>query len=257
MRWNSMFDMIVRSIRLRKQLESWLEDQIKDNEVLKSLRLQPAEWKQLRYLVVLLAPLAKWTVAIGVSSGPTVHLVWAVYNELFDHLDKYSLALGSKKHQNRDAAILIDAIDAAKTKLSKYYGNTESTGKKILSLSAILDPSNKLDMYRSADWGERYLQEYRTSFHNTYMDEYATFGEMRSSSIQSGTNNNDLRSMLKSRSHINRARQSGDEALQYLESEPVGDVDPLNAWRVLEPRFPNLARMARDMLSVPGKYYFI
>ena len=51
---------------------------------------------------------------------------------------------------------------------------------------------------------------------------------------------------------------SADELSMYLSEavypRRVDDVeeDILEIWKTLEPRFPNLARMARDFLAVPG-----
>jgi hypothetical protein len=45
----------------------------------------------------------------------------------------------------------------------------------------------------------------------------------------------------------------GDELATYLAEACLdGNHDVLNAWRLLEDRFPSLARMAKDYLAVPG-----
>lgn len=50
------------------------------------------------------------------------------------------------------------------------------------------------------------------------------------------------------------SRSSLDELEAYL-AEPLydGDADAFTVWRtLLAPRFPNLAKMARDYLAIPG-----
>ncbi|KAI9035395.1 uncharacterized protein KD926_003670 [Aspergillus affinis] len=47
------------------------------------------------------------------------------------------------------------------------------------------------------------------------------------------------------------AKPIGDEATQYLDSDPV-EAKPLQFWRNNQSRFPAIALLARDALSIPA-----
>ena len=94
--WNSIYDMILRAMRLRIPLQNWLDKQILQEPGLECLDLSNMNWKKLRYLIVLLCPFVEYTSLIGNTRDAMINHTWNVYNVLFDHLDMVQKKLDYK-----------------------------------------------------------------------------------------------------------------------------------------------------------------
>ena len=55
------------------------------------------------------------------------------------------------------------------------------------------------------------------------------------------------------RNHI--AVPANNELMQYLQRKPAGSCNPVEWWAGHQDSYPNLSRMARDILSMPGEYF--
>jgi hypothetical protein len=67
---------------------------------------------------------------------------------------------------------LLPAINAAKTKLSKFYNKTLKELGDFYNFGTILNPMVKLEMYRSHEWGWQYVKRYRADFLKNFKDLY-------------------------------------------------------------------------------------
>ena len=177
---------------------------------------------------------------------PTLSMVVPVYNLLLTHLEE------KKCNANEPAAsmytetdFLADAANAAYSKLNKYY----NISSELCTIATVLDPRLKLDFYKDGfeNGGENPtdIREYVKSFYNnTYVTPEPVL------QCQPAAKKRKL--------IVFRKKSSGmppSELDVYLD-EPVMDDGPnfdlLQYWRVHSSRFPNLSRMARDYLAVPG-----
>jgi hypothetical protein len=262
-RWNSTYDMIVRAIRLRIPIKSWLEAQIIKETNLDQLELTQTDWKKLKYLVALLRPFAEYTHLLGNTKDTTINHTWNVYNSLFDHLD----AVNQKLH-NKDTTVnpwvgeFITAIDAGIRKLRDYYTETGGPVEQQYALATILDPSQKLDVFNAPEWGRSYSKKYRQTFLDYWKTHYQEDSGNRSELAQPHPcRPKSLNAVFRMNRQLHTGRPSQsttdyNEAERYLKAPVVnGDADTpvLLVWKTLELSYPSIAKMARDILAVPGK----
>ena len=137
--------MLVRARKLKDNISFFLEDE-------KSIEdLSTEEWKQVDYLIEILYPFCLWTNAIGaITSGPTIHHAFAVYNKLFDHLDAQIEKLKRKRLPWK--VKLRDALKRGQAKLTTYYSQTKNELGDIYGIGTILAPEHKLAFFDNDEW---------------------------------------------------------------------------------------------------------
>lgn len=142
-----------------------------------SLRDQPhfalsAEgWRQIDYLLHVLQPFFIFTTLVCQTKDSSIHLVFGIYNRLFDHLERSIRQLRRKKVAWKQ--LMLFSLEAAKDKLSKYYGMTDLVEGDLYAIGTILDPSNKMEFFSTSDWapdntGKDYKKEYRQSLQSLF-----------------------------------------------------------------------------------------
>lgn len=255
--------MIVRATRLRIPIKSWLEAQIIREPHLHKLELTQTDWKKLRYLVALLRPFAEFTHLLGSTRDITINHTWNVYNSLFNHLEDFIVKLGNKDPTlNPWLGEFTTAIEAGVDKLRDYYTGTGGLVEQQYALAAILDPTQKLDIFNSPDWGRGFSKKYRQIFLDYWSTHYQDSAESPSESVQSHSYTpRSLNAIFRMNRqlHTGRPSQSAtgyNEAERYLRAPVVsGDTETpvLTVWKTLELSYPSIAKMARDILAVPGK----
>jgi F0F1-type ATP synthase delta subunit len=52
------------------------------------LKLDQEQWRQIDYLLWITQPFFQFTTALSKTKDVTIYLVFAIYNKLFDHLEK-------------------------------------------------------------------------------------------------------------------------------------------------------------------------
>lgn len=68
---------------------------------------------------------------------------------------------------------MLFSLEAAKDKLSKYYGMIDLVEGDLYAIGTILDPSNKMEFFLISDWaldntGKDYKKEYRQSLQSLF-----------------------------------------------------------------------------------------
>jgi hypothetical protein len=61
------------------------------------LKLDQEQWRQIDYLLCITQPFFKFTNALSKTKDATIHLVFGIYNKLFDHLERSINQLRQKK----------------------------------------------------------------------------------------------------------------------------------------------------------------
>ncbi|EAU32787.1 predicted protein [Aspergillus terreus NIH2624] len=166
-RWNSSYLMIRRALKLRQPIESFIQHW--DSQKLDYLRPTPVEWKQLEYLLELLYPFYIFTSCLSENTGPTVHRVYDIYNDLFDHLDLAINRLRNKRASWKQQ--ILEGLEEAHKKLRKYYRRTYQAEGYIYAIATILDPTSKLEKFKTATWLDDdtdWYQKYRTVFEKVF-----------------------------------------------------------------------------------------
>lgn len=114
-------------------------------------KLDEEEWRQVEYLLLITKPFFDFTNVLSKTKDITVQHVFSIYNKLFNHLDAVERKLKRKTVPWKKG--MLQALQAAKKKLSKYYTATdhESYGT-VYAIATILCPSKKLRYFVSPDW---------------------------------------------------------------------------------------------------------
>lgn len=148
--------MLVRVNKLLNEILIFidLEGQRKDRgKNFSKVILTRYDTKQIQYLIDILAPFAVFTNAIGATvRGATVQYVYQVYNELFDHMEKFSTKL-ERKRQPWKVAIR-RGLTNAKAKLSKYYSGTHHQIGYTYAIATLLSPEQKTTTFEKESWQE-------------------------------------------------------------------------------------------------------
>jgi hypothetical protein len=255
-RWNSTFIMLNRA----KRLQPFYDQYCIDHQYL-HFKLDQEEWRQIEYLLLLTKPFFDFTTMLSKTRDVTTHNIYSIYNKLFSHLDEAECKLKNKgvvwkKH-------MLQALQTAKRKLSKYYTATdyESYGD-IYALATILCPSKKLRYFASSDWQgdidyinhyhgvlKREFQRYKEILHrdsdNTVLQDTTReapddeYGDLDAACASQNQPQDEL------------SKPEDDEIARYL-ARGIESQKPRAFWKDHELEFPILARIARDILSIPA-----
>ena len=116
---------------------------------------------------ILLRPFTDYTSLIGNTRNATINHTWNIYNALFDHLDMIQDQLRCKDlEKNPWISEFITAIDTSTEKLKEYYSKTGGLMEMQYALAAMLDPSQKLGIFGSPEWGRSWSKKYQKEFIN-------------------------------------------------------------------------------------------
>jgi hAT family C-terminal dimerisation region len=263
-RWNSTYDMILRAKRIRFPLRDWLDEQILNDPSQERLSLSNLDWKKLDYLIILLRPFAEYTSLIGNSRDATINHTWNVYNALFDHLDVVGDQFCCKDPEKTPwISEFITAVDTGIVKLKEYYSKTGGPVETQYALAAMLDPSQKLDIFAGPGWGRSFSRKYTKEFVDHWSDNYQTLGVMGDDQPQASMVPQTLNGIFRQyRQSVGCSRVGSaamNEAELYLRAPVIGEdseIPVLQLWKRIERSYPSLASMARDILAIPGMSIF-
>lgn len=164
---------------MRVEVDRWVIES--PNRKYHKLKLSTRDWEQVYYLIGLLEPFSRYTKVLskGCESGPTIHMVWHIYNDLFDHLEKQKRAArGDWK------ASLRDAIKKAETKFKKYYGETENPKGELLAVAAVLHPGERFRAYETRDWTAAEKRKYKKFIIEFYEEHYLRYEPARDAVVE-------------------------------------------------------------------------
>jgi hypothetical protein len=139
--------MMMRARKVKDGLLKYIQRHPED----KIPMLTQEEWRHLDYLIKLLHPFAVFTEAMSrIEKGPTVHLVFALYNALFEHLEENEKKFTRKRVLWKRT--MLDAVRAGYKKLKRYYAKTTKNVGSIYATATILSPKHKLDYFDTTEW---------------------------------------------------------------------------------------------------------
>lgn len=96
--------------------------------------------------MTILEPFFRFTTAISASKDITIHMVFRIYNELFDHIELLTTRLRRKRVPWKKQ--MLQALDNAQQKLQVYYSkiNEDSLGN-LFVFGTMLAPQIKLQYF--------------------------------------------------------------------------------------------------------------
>ena len=83
-------------LRHAKRLQSTF-DEFYEHYGQDQFALSAEEWRQIEYLLWITQPFLRFTSLLSQTKDVTIHLVFSIYNKLFDHLEKPIRQLQRKK----------------------------------------------------------------------------------------------------------------------------------------------------------------
>jgi len=139
-RWNSTLELLEHAYRLREFTCEWLQNS-KCSEY-RPLFTTQDEWTIVKYVMEVLRPFRYWTLWMSKRHTVTLHHVFTVYNDMFDHMDGVMRSLAQKKTLWKQD--LFFTVKLARQELSKYYAEETPMTGMLLKSAHILDPFRKL-----------------------------------------------------------------------------------------------------------------
>lgn len=247
-RWNSWYRMLVRALLLREAINTYtlmnrvdLQDDVLDDE----------DWAQLESLIEYLEAYEHGTLACEgrYSTAETILPIMEFLLEIFE----------DGRHKHVDNSFLGPCCQAGWDKLEKYYNKTEESCAYVAAV--VLVPTRKWEFFeKGVIWSEDWLKDARIAVQKVWEDEYKQmdpiFPTPRSQIQTNGGKENRFKTW--SRQHI-KVPEVFDEYKRYCK-DPVVEMDldelfdPREWWQETTQRkvYPNLSRMALDLLSIPA-----
>jgi hypothetical protein len=256
-RWNSTFLMLNRA----KKLQPFYDQYCTDHQYL-YFKLDQEEWRQVEYLLLLTKPFFDFTMMLSKTKDITAHNIYSIYNKLFSHLDAAEAKLKNKGVIWKKR--MLWALQTAKKKLSKYYTATEyEPYGDIYALATIFSPSKKLRYFSSTDWQGDI--DYANRYQEVLSREFDRYRKMlthdtndpavlETSGVAIDENDDcDLDAACASQNQPleELTKPDDDEIARYL-ARGIERQKPRLFWKEYEKSFPTLARIARDILSIPA-----
>jgi hypothetical protein len=125
------------------------------------LQLNADEWQQIEYLICITQPFYQYTTALSKTKGVTIHMVFSIYNRLFEHLESRQRQLRCKKILRKRQ--MLYALNMSRDKLKDYYSATDTAGLiNIYTNGTILAPQYKLEFIQTPEWqDEEFAGKYK------------------------------------------------------------------------------------------------
>lgn len=209
-RWNSTFLMLRRAKRLRDFFGPFCADYNCED-----MALDDEEWRQIDYLLCITKPFFDYTLALSKTRDVTAHLVFRIYNALFEHLEKSISQLKRKRVLWKQQ--MLSSLKAGRQKLDEYYAQTDEVRGHIYAIATMLAPDSRFQFFFSDDWDKEWRDTYRTSFREAlvpYQERLASSQGPEGSST-GARQSSSLHNLLSG--HKPRAKPVGDEITQYLD----------------------------------------
>lgn len=219
-RWNSTFLMLRRAKRLQPILNQFCSQfcsQINQAQ----FTLSSEEWRQIEYLLSLTQPFFKFTSLLSQTKDVSIHLVFSIYNKLFDHLGKATTQLERKKVGWKQA--MLYALEAAQEKLACYYADTDNIHDDLFAIGTIIAPSQKLQFFSGKSWNEL-GKDWRGRYHQSFKNYFGQYKQqihdsgLTGKTQSSATTLTELEMICVSQNSQLLIHDDSDELTKYLET---------------------------------------
>ena len=244
-RWNSWFRMLERALRLIEAVKVYC---FKSGRALAEDTLSNQEWDDLRKLTKFLEAYSDATQA---SEGrfATLDIILPTMDFLLETLET-----GKTEAEATDDTFLALCCNAGWAKLNKYYTLTERSAAFIAAI--VMCPQFKWQYVSDMQWPEDWIETARIAVQKMWESEYkgSQVPELPLSSEDITESSKRENSFYKWQKQKRTAPTIQDEYQKYINSPIVETQDPRAWWLEATQRnnFPNLSKMALDLLSIPA-----
>jgi hypothetical protein len=214
--------------------------------------LSEREWEMIQKLADLLKIFATRTTYLCATRYPTLQAQLPFFTVLLRQLNRF-------KDEEHDHHVLFTVCSEALEILKNYWQKVDKHSAQ--SISPILDPRCKMIAFSHLGWKDSWVARAKRHFDRVYQAHYYT-PEMATQSQKNISPVSDLESHhdLFTDSFFGPACETPirhtkvsqlEEITRYLaENTEDRAIDPIQWWKLHTYRFPNLARMARDYMSI-------
>jgi hypothetical protein len=237
-RWNTGYTMLKTALELQDHLEIFCNR----HPDLKNDVLNEKEWQQLAAVLEILKPFFDATKRM---ERRTITIA-----EVIPRLDfltsKYRLVISSYAAE-KDIHI-VQAANLGLAKLEKYFTMIRKTPAYIAAV--ILDPSTKMEFFESSSWTVKSIQKAKDLVVHLWETEYkGQEGTQISIARDTEIEEEECMEWRMKRRRISK----GDQLEQYL-AVPIedGSVEYVEWWCHKKAIWPQLSKMALDILSIPS-----
>ena len=265
-RWNSTYHMLERALYLRQAIERYCFEMRKE---LPDSNLTDEEWELAEILLLILYPFKRCTKRFESDLAKSeITYVFFAYDTLYDHVDDMKDTFADEALQNvlPWATYLLDAVNAMEDILRKYYARTSLP--TVYGDAMILNPRYKLTIFDKESWESEdpapYVEGCRRRF-NQFYNHQSTQSSIPSDELDepskratSVNGQKTITTVSEDKEYLHAMRKRSRTSLtnefdNYIQAPPDPEIDsPLAWWKSHEDRYPKMAQMARDILSVPA-----
>lgn len=255
-RWNSTHDMLDVALKLKKGIDCLCASDSVNK--LNNFRLHQNEWQMLASVCKFLKMFKIVSENLGGDKYATLPSVIVSLNILLDKIELQSKLLDDKPNRSCVDEQLLTAFQKARDKILKHYRQTNWIYCAVL----ILDPRHKLEAFDNSLWG-RDLKNESYSVFKKLLKKYEG-NQQAVENITQSTSESSVVMEVQDELEINfesyyqskvitKPKDLSTEFYDYIAlPQSTGNEDILKWWQVNKGRFPVLAEMARDLLSIPA-----
>lgn len=243
-RWNSTFDMIQTSLELRLALDVLTANV----ENLRKFKISEEEWRLLEKVCGILKYFKSVSKLLSGDKYVTLPVAVVAFNILLDRLENHINTLNPRDDLSDAEEQVLNSCISGRSKLLKHYSKTNW----IYCASLILDPRHKVEGFNLSSWGremkEKSIDCFEKLFKNCYYHEISENAEEDADTlILTEEDDINLDFLYEERKLEGNWRREIDEYIAQKRASREENI--LLWWKRNEKSFPNIAQMARDILS--------
>lgn len=243
------FFLIAAALRLEKGLDLLC----KLTEDVKPFGLSKTEWSCLHQLYRILGWYKTTSDKLCGEKYPTLPTAVAAFNIFLDRLELTAQKLEEKASRSVVDEIMLHAIRIGRDKMLKHYRKFNW----IYCMALVLDPRFKKKGFSKSSWGKELQESSLDKFHSIYRKYVTSSPSKQRESIPKHReldnffDDIDFESIYEAPKKYNN--EFDQEIEDYLES-PVEheETDILLWWKINCSKYPTIAKMAKDYLSIPA-----
>jgi len=263
-RWNSVFYMLQRLVRLKLPIMAVLEDDsVTTKPEHRALLLKDKMWTLADDLVRVLSPAERATALLGGQSYVTLAFVLPIVSSLVKHLAKEEAKAAAE--QGTVKTCIKNFCNTLTLELKKKFGLDPINPVSILSLAASLDPRSRGLTYLPDDKSQTALKQ-------ELLQRLIIISSDKESNSKDSSKEKEVVPPAKKKKSSGKDYElefffGGDSSdkdcphnvliqqelnTYFAERPPSADTEPLCWWKVNAARYPKMNELAKQLLCIPA-----
>ncbi|CUA76039.1 Zinc finger BED domain-containing protein DAYSLEEPER [Rhizoctonia solani] len=254
LRWNSLYFMLERALEFREAIDALCSHSL--GKVYEPYRLSDSDWEMVSFICGWLKFFRGATQKMSGEKYPTLSFSLRVYSLLINYVSTLADAPSVQSVPS-----LMNGLEACQAKLLEFFDKS-TFDSEYYYFATVLDPRFKDSLFRnepdlfSPEWAEDCAKALEETCELYYTSDKYIQAPEHSDCNHKITDPNDFESAwqvgIPTEYPQDDTTISIAEELAFYLADPITHMNPLDWWRENCNRFPRLAAMARDFLSIPG-----